>query len=57
MPVVMDTIVEGPEMFGLSVVSNIPQVTIDPHSTATGVILDSTSKTCIYYDSDARNLL
>ena len=44
-------------MFGLSVVSNIPQVTIGPRSTATGVIIGSTSKTCIYCESDARNLL
>ena len=44
MPVLMDNIVEGREMFGLSLMSNNPQITTGPLSTATGVIVDSTSK-------------
>lgn len=42
-PVFMDSIVEGQETFGLSLMSNNPRITTGPLSTATGVIIDTTS--------------
>ena len=42
-PVTVDSIVEGQETFGLSLMSNNPRITAGPLSTATGVIVDSTS--------------
>ena len=42
-PVVADSIVEGQETFGLSLMSNNPRITTGPLSTATGVIIDTTS--------------
>ena len=44
MPVTTDNILEGQEMFNLTVMSNVARIRAGPRATATGVIDDSTGQ-------------